>query len=92
VCSWPVDCPDHRTLTVLVIDESRSRAGEIRGGLGLAGCHVAAILAGPEGLTAEVEKLQPELILIDTASPGRDTLESLAAMHRDLPQVLDARG
>lgn len=60
--------------------------------MALAGCHVAAILAGPEGLTAEVEKLQSELILIDTASPGRDTLESLAAMHRDIPRVLDTGG
>jgi PleD family two-component response regulator len=64
VCVTPV------MLTVLVIDESRSRAGEICAGLALAGYQVAAILAGSENLTAEVEKLQPDVILIDTDSPA----------------------
>ena len=73
-------------LTVLVIDESRSRAGEICAGLALAGYQVAAILAGSENLTAEVEKLQPDVILIDTESPSRDTLEHLAVMNQDMPR------
>ena len=73
-------------LTVLVIDESRSRAGEICAGLALAGYQVAAILAGSENLTAEVERLQPDVILIDTDSPSRDTLENLAAMNKDMPR------
>ncbi len=73
-------------LTVLVIDESRSRAGEICAGLALAGYQVAAILAGAENLTAEVERLQPDVILIDTESPSRDTLEHLAAMNKNMPR------
>lgn len=73
-------------LSVLVIDESRSRAGEICSGLALAGYQVAAILADAAGLTAEVERLQPDVILIDTDSPSRDTLEHLAAMHKDMPR------
>ena len=73
-------------LTVLVIDESRSRAGEICAGLALSGYQVAAILAGADNLTAEVERLQPDVILIDTESPSRDTLEHLAAMHRNMPR------
>lgn len=75
-------------LTVLVIDESRSRAGEICAGLALAGYQVAAILAGSENLTAEVEKLQPDVILIDTDSPSRDTLEHLATMNKDMPRPI----
>jgi response regulator NasT len=47
---------------------------------------VAAILAASEDLTAEVEKLQPDVILIDTESPSRDTLENVAAMHKDMPR------
>ena len=73
-------------LTVLVIDESRSRAGEICSGLALAGYQVAAILADSANLTAEVEKLQPDVILIDTESPSRDTLENLAVMNQDMPR------
>jgi response regulator NasT len=73
-------------LTVLVIDESRSRAGEICSGLALAGYQVAAILADAVNLAAEVEALQPDVILIDTDCPSRDTLENLAAMNRDMPR------
>ncbi len=73
-------------LSVLVIDESRSRAGEICAGLAIAGYQVAAILADSENLTAEVEKLKPDVILIDTDSPSRDTLENLAAMNKNMPR------
>lgn len=73
-------------LSVLVIDESRSRAGEICAGLALAGYQVAAILADSANLTAEVERLQPDVILIDTESPSRDTLENLAVLHKNMPR------
>ncbi len=73
-------------LSVLVIDESRTRAGEICAGLALAGYQVAAILAGADNLTAEVERLQPDVILIDTESPSRDTLENLAVMNQAMPR------
>ncbi|MFO1405110.1 MAG: ANTAR domain-containing protein [Azonexus sp.] len=73
-------------LSVLVIDQSRSRAGDICAALALAGYQVAAILADAASLTAEVERLQPDVILIDTDSPNRDTLEHLAAMHRHMPR------
>lgn len=73
-------------LTVLIIDESRTRAGEICAGLALAGYQVAAILADAENLSAEVEKLQPDVILIDTDSPSRDTLENLAVINQAMPR------
>ncbi|HJW24102.1 MAG TPA: ANTAR domain-containing protein [Rhodocyclaceae bacterium] len=73
-------------LTVLIIDESRARAGEICAGLALAGYQVAAILADSHNLAREVESLRPDVILIETDSPSRDTLENLAAMHRNMPR------
>lgn len=73
-------------LTVLIIDESRARAGEICAGLALAGYQVAAILADSHNLAREVESLEPDVILIETDSPSRDTLENLAAMHRNMPR------
>ena len=63
-------------LSVLVIDESRSRAGEICAGLALAGYQVAAILAGAENLTAEVERLQPDVCLLYTSPSPRDRTRS----------------
>src|SRR6266581_4442616 len=73
-------------LKILVIDESRLRAGEICAGLALAGHQVVAVLASAANLADEVEQIRPDVILIDTEAPSRDTLEHLAAMHRDMPR------
>ena len=73
-------------LSVLVIDESRVRAGEICAGLALAGYQVAAILPDSGQLTREVEKLAPDIILIETDSPSRDTLEHLAVVNEHMPR------
>ena len=73
-------------IRILVIDESRSRAGEICAGLALAGYQVAAILPDSLSLSAEVERLQPDVILIDTENPSRDTLENLAVLNRAMPR------
>jgi len=73
-------------LRVLVIDESESRAGEICAGLALAGYQVAALLPSVLDLSARVEELKPDCILIQTDSPSRDTLEHLAVANAELPR------
>ena len=73
-------------LKILVIDESRTRAGEICAGLALAGHQVLAVLDSTADLAGQVAQIRPDVILIDTESPSRDTLEHLAAMERDLPR------
>ncbi len=73
-------------LRVLVIDESRQRAAGICAGLALAGHQVAAVLPSSWDLAAQVETIKPDVILIETASPSRDTLEHLSAMNRDAPR------
>lgn len=73
-------------LSVLVVDESRVRAGEICAALALAGCQVAAVLPDSATLAHEVEKLQPDLILIETEAPSRDTLEHLAVVNEHMPR------
>ncbi|MCK9285044.1 MAG: ANTAR domain-containing protein [Rhodocyclaceae bacterium] len=73
-------------LRVLVIDESESRAGEICAGLALAGYQVAALLPSVLDLSARVEQLRPDAILIQTDSPSRDTLEHLAVANAELPR------
>jgi chemotaxis response regulator CheB len=37
-------------------------------------------------LSARVEQLKPDVILIQTDSPSRDTLEHLAVAHEELPR------
>lgn len=73
-------------LRILVIDESRVRAAELCGGLALAGHQVAAVLPTALDLTAQIERIKPDIILIETDSPSRDTLENLALMDRDMPR------
>lgn len=73
-------------LKILVIDESRQRAGDICAALALAGHQVVAVLANADNLADEVARIRPDMILIDTDAPSRDTLEHLAAMDRDMPR------
>lgn len=73
-------------LRVLVIDEAEGRAGEICAGLALAGYQVAALLPSTLDLSAKVEQIRPDIILIQTDSPSRDTLEHLAVINAELPR------
>lgn len=73
-------------LRVLVIDESRTRAAEICAGLALAGHQVAAVLASSADLSAQIEAIRPDVILIETDAPSRDTLENLAVMNAAMPR------
>ncbi|MDQ7988380.1 MAG: ANTAR domain-containing protein [Candidatus Dactylopiibacterium sp.] len=73
-------------LKVLVIDEIRERALEICEALTRAGHMVAAVLPDALALHERVQQLQPDVLLIHTDSPSRDTLENLAALDRNLPR------
>ncbi|MBL8438700.1 MAG: ANTAR domain-containing protein [Zoogloeaceae bacterium] len=73
-------------LKVLVIDESRERAADISVGLLKAGYQVAAVLPNALDLMRHVETIRPDVILIDSDSPSRDTLEHLSVLSRDNPR------
>ena len=73
-------------LRILVIDESRARAAELCAALAMAGHQVAAVLPSVLDLTAQIESIRPDVILIETDSPSRDTLENLAVMDREMPR------
>ncbi len=72
--------------SVLVIDESQQRAVEICSGLIQAGHQVAAVLPSSLELAERIQEIRPDIILIETESPSRDTLEHLAVMNRDMPR------
>jgi len=73
-------------LRILIIDESRARASELCAGLAMAGHQVAAVLPSALDLTAQIEAIKPDVILIETDAPSRDTLENLAVMNREMPR------
>jgi len=71
---------------ILVIDESQQRAVEMCTGLIKAGHQVAAVLPSALELISRIEEIKPDIILIETESPSRDTLEHLAVMNREMPR------
>lgn len=71
---------------ILVIDESQKRAVDICTGLMQAGHQVAAVLPSALELRERIEEIKPDIILIETESPSRDTLEHLAVMNREMPR------
>ena len=73
---------------VLVVDESTERGMILRRGLEQAGYEVAGILSSPFELLRAVERLSPDVIIIDTDSPSRDVLEHLCVMGRDRPRPI----
>ena len=73
-------------MRVLVVDESRERADIVRDGLRRAGYEVTASLSSPLALLQTIERLQPDVIVIDTDSPSRDVLEHLVVMTQHTPR------
>lgn len=75
-------------MRVLVVDESAERGEVLREGLRRAGHEVAASLSSPLALLATIEKLQPDVIVIDTDAPSRDVLEHLVMVTRNTPRPI----
>ena len=73
---------------ILIIDESQRRAVDICTGLIKADHQVAAVLPSASDLVERIEEIRPDIILIETESPSRDTLEHLAVMSRDMPRPI----
>jgi len=73
-------------LRVLLIDRSPGRAAILEQALKDAGYVVAAKLTGVVDLYNEVERIEPDVIIIDLESPDRDTLEQMREISRDRPK------
>ena len=73
-------------MRVLVVDESAERAELLRAALLLAGYEVTASLSSPFALLKTIERLEPDVIVIDTDSPSRDVLEHLVMISQHTPR------
>jgi two-component system, response regulator / RNA-binding antiterminator len=73
-------------LRILLIDESQKRTADVCAGLVMAGHQVAAVLPSSLDLNEQIKSIRPDVILIETDSPSRDTLEHLAVMDREMPR------
>ena len=75
-------------LRVMLVDEFSERSAPLRDFLQEAGYEVVAQLSSTADLNPAVAQLQPDVIIIDTESPSRDTLEHICVVSRDDPRAI----
>lgn len=78
--------PTPTRLKILVIDEEEQRGQTLAAVLTATGYDVVGRSGHDAYLPSVVDEVRPDLVLIDVASPGRDTLEQLNALHREHPR------
>lgn len=75
-------------LRVMIFDESSERTSVLRHALQQAGYQVVAESSTTHDLLKQVDSLNPDVIIIDTESPSRDTLEHLCIISREQPRPI----
>jgi len=74
------------SLTVLIIDDDMNRAESFQAALADSPYIVKHLVHTSVSLLREVEKTEPDIILIDIESPNRDTIESLSTISAYNPK------
>jgi response regulator NasT len=75
-------------LRVLLVDDGSPHIGMLRGELGRLGCDVVGVVDVAVELAKRVAQLNPDVIIIGSESPQRDTLEHIAAMSQSAPRPI----
>jgi len=73
-------------LKVMIVDEVMERAEALQRALVQSDYEVIAYLPSAFDLHHQVSALHPDIVIIDTDSPDRDTLENLCVVSRDEPR------
>lgn len=75
-------------LRILLINDTSKKVGRLRAALSEAGFEVIDESGLTIDLPARVEAVRPDVVLIDTESPGRDVMEHVVMMTRDRPRPI----
>lgn len=75
-------------LFVMLVDDHMDRAAPLKQSLIEAGYKVVAHLSSTENLDCAVREFKPDIVIIDTESPSRDTLENLCVMNEAVPKPI----
>ena len=78
--------PTPERLRVLLIDRDPERSALVERALLVHGHQVVGHGTSTLGLYDQVERLQPDVIVIDTESPDRDTLEHICLLSQRTPR------
>ena len=70
---------------ILLIDENRGRTETLCLALEESDYHIVTILNGGERIDLEVERRQPDLLIIDLGSPSDEILEQVRSVQRSQP-------
>jgi response regulator NasT len=73
-------------LRVLLVDDGAHHVGLIRDELTEQGYVVVGVVDSAVAIHDCVQRLQPDVVIVDAESPSRDTLENLAAVSASLPR------
>lgn len=79
---------DSASIRVLLIDDTRARAHVQRQALQGAGYEVVQAAAAPLALMRTVERVQPDVIIINVDSPSRDVLDHIVVMSQNAPRPI----
>ncbi|MEN3158457.1 ANTAR domain-containing protein [Alkalimonas sp. NCh-2] len=75
-------------LSVMLVDDETERAQLLEQALQQHGYQVICRLTSTAALRHHVERLQPDMIIIDMDSPDRDTLEHMAVISQHNPKPI----
>ena len=75
-------------LRILLINDTAKKVGRLKAALVEAGFEVIDESGLTIDLPARVEAIRPDVVLIDTESPGRDVMEQVVMVTRDQPRPI----
>lgn len=78
----------HRDLSILIIDENKSRAAIIEEGLREAGHGRVTVIHDVNEVGRTIEAVVPDVVVIDLENPKRDTLEHFFSLSRALQRPI----
>jgi response regulator NasT len=70
----------------MLVDQNPGRAAILEQALRDQGYDVVARISAGEHLQAEVERVRPDVVIVDAESPDRDILEHVASLNRASPK------
>lgn len=75
-----------QALRVLLIDDGAHRVDLIQQALAQQGCDVVGVIEQATLIHDCVVRLQPDVVIVDSESPTRDTMENLATLNAQMPR------
>lgn len=77
-----------KKLRVLLVDDSTARRASVEQSLSDVGCEVVGYASSVDNLVDRVNVANPDVVIMDIESPGRDMLDSLETVQSSSPRPI----